>query len=448
MTFQNNNIVSHSKISLPVLSQDGLSSISNLTELLGVPRKVLASDDEILHAWKDLPRELNKIPAVERNELVARMCIAIQSGLFDGAINYIWNASILHLRNKIIKFGLPIISKITKKDMEEKNLFQLTDIELIKLCLQFNIIDQTGSFMLNQCREIRNKFSAAHPNLGQIDDRELISFINRCTKFALTKTHTIQGVDISEFTSAIKNNTLTDEECSIWIGKLKGTNQDQLQMFITMLHGIYCDPSSPEIHRLNALKICQDLKCVFSSTIHSDLINQHHNYFVKGETNKHNASRIFFEEIKLIRLLSEPEKNVIFSKAIDNLYNAYMGMNNFYTEPPFAERLLDLSTNGETPESVQENFVIITLMCYVGRSYGYSWESASKCSEIIKNYSPKEISIMIDLLYKKENELIKSQLSYPECRTRFKTILIDLVQIHSIPSTFRNKYDTIIKSLA
>jgi hypothetical protein len=85
-------------LQLPELPQAVLPAIGQLTEVLGIPRDVLASDEEISYAWKDLPRELRNIPASIRGELLFRMCIAVSTGLFDSAINYSWNASVLQLR--------------------------------------------------------------------------------------------------------------------------------------------------------------------------------------------------------------------------------------------------------------------------------------------------------------------------------------------------------------
>lgn len=93
-----NDIVVKEDINLPGLPNTVLPAITELTAALGIPRDVLASQEEIEYAWRDLPRELREIPTDLRGELVARMCVAVSTGLFDGAMNYIWNAAILQLR--------------------------------------------------------------------------------------------------------------------------------------------------------------------------------------------------------------------------------------------------------------------------------------------------------------------------------------------------------------
>ena len=163
---------------IPSLPTMVIPAINELIKYLKIPREVLASDEEITYAWQDLPRELKNIPVDLRGELIARMCVAVSAGLFDGAMNYIWNAAIIKLRDKLKIFGLPIIANILEKDFEEKNLLELQDSKLLELCLKINIIDEDGFFFLDQCRNIRNNFSAAHPTIGNVNDREFIVFLN------------------------------------------------------------------------------------------------------------------------------------------------------------------------------------------------------------------------------------------------------------------------------
>ncbi|MCL1491015.1 MAG: hypothetical protein M1G31_09720 [Pseudanabaena sp. Salubria-1] len=172
--------VSPQDIQLPELPQAVLPAIGQLTEVLGIPRNVLASDEEISYAWKDLPRELRNIPPSIRGELLFRMCIAVSTGLFDSAINYSWNASVLQLREKVKNFGLPVVAQILQKDFEEKHLLDLQDSQLLELCVKLNLVSEDGFFFLDQCRNIRNNFSAAHPTIGTLNDREFITFLNRC----------------------------------------------------------------------------------------------------------------------------------------------------------------------------------------------------------------------------------------------------------------------------
>ncbi len=429
---------------LPSLSTTILPSITELTEALGIPRNVLASDEEIQYAWRDLPRELREIPNELRGELIARMCVAVSTGLFDGAINYIWNAAILQLRTKIRNFGLPVVAQIQQNDFEEKHLLELQDSRLLELCLKLNIIDEDGFFFLDQCRDVRNNFSAAHPTLGTVNDREFTTFLNRCVRYALADSSSPKGVDIGAFISAVKNARFNSNQCHIWIERLTETHDAQCQMLIGMVHGIYCDPNTSEPARLNALDLCKGLKENFNASIRSDLINKHSEYVAQGKEEKHAASLQFFEKLGLLTILNESEQHAIFSRSIERLWNAHNGMNNFYNEPPFAERLLELSQQGAIPETVKEYFVQVVCCCRVGNGYGVSNAAISYYDKMIKSFSPAEIAIMIRSASSNKNALGLRISHNSSCKRIFKMIL-GIIDPASVSSSIKTEYDKLIR---
>jgi len=428
---------------LPTLPARMLPALAELTDYLGVAREVLASDEEIEYAWHDLPRELRQIPPHLRDELIARMCVAVSAGLFDSAVNYIWNAAILHLRDKTRNFGLTIVAQILQKDFEEKHLLELQDSQLLELCLKLSLITEDGYFFLDQCRDIRNNFSAAHPTLGKINDREFVLFLNRCTKYALAESASPKGVDISAFMSAVKGARFSDGQLQIWVDRLASTYDAQRQLLIGTIHGFYCDPNTPETARLNSLDLCNHLQKGFTSQIKSDLINKHSNYLAKGDERRYAVSSEFFEKLGLIDLLNESERHTIFSRAIEWLWNTHLNMNNFYNEPPYAERLLELSSNTKVPETAQDQFVQTVVSCYIGDGYGVSWAAESKYEKMIQDFSPREVFIMIRS-FSGDGHIGKRVKRSSKCKSRFIQAL-KLIDPASVESGVKADYETLLK---
>lgn len=428
---------------LPAIPTSILPAITALTNALGIPRTVLASDEEIEHAWKDIPRELREIPEDLRGELIARMCVAVSTGLFDGAINYIWNAAVLHLRTKVRNFGLPVVAQIQQADFEERHLLELQDSRLLELCLKLNLVNEDGFFFLDQCREVRNNFSAAHPTLGKVNDREFIAFLNRCVRYALADSSSPKGVDIGAFISAVKGARFTSNQKDIWVQRISDTHEAQRQMLIGMSHGIYCDPNTSEPPRLNSFDICDALKPGFTSAIRTDLVTRHGEYGAKGDEARHTASLQFFEKLGLLTLLNESEQHAVFYRAAERLWNVHNGMNNFYNEPPFAERLLELSRNTAVPETVQDYFVHTVACCAIGNGWGVSWAAAPFYDQIVKSFSPREIACMIRLATQ-DTPLSRRINSMPNCRKKFKETL-ELIDAASVPSGVRADYEKFIK---
>jgi len=429
---------------LPALPVTVLPALEQLTAALGIPRTALASTEEIEYAWRDLPRELREIPEALRGELIARMCVAVSTGLFDGAMNYIWNAAVLHLRDKIRTFGLPVVAQIKQNDFEEKHLLELQDSRLLELCLKLNIIDEDGFFFLDQCRDVRNNFSAAHPTLGKINDREFTTFLNRCVRYALADSALPRGVDIGAFISAVKGPRFNAQQCGIWVQRLTETHDAQRQMLVTMAHGIYCDPNTPEQARLNSIDLCGGLLQAFNASIKSEIINSHSEYVAKGYQDKHAASLQFFEKLGLLGLLNESEQHHIFTRAISRLWDVHNGTNNFYNEPAFAERLLELSAQGAVPETAQEQYVQTVGCCKVGNGYGVSNAAVRYYDQMIQNFSPREISTLIQSASTNTNSLGRRVSAGGSYRVNFKDML-GLLDAASIPNVVSAAYAQFIR---
>lgn len=424
---------------LPAVLPASATVLSQLTQSLGIPRAALPSDEVIRRVWDQLPRLINEVPAAYRTEHHLRMCIAVASGLFDSAINYVWNAAVLRLRDRVRAFGLQLVPQVTSKPFDEATLTGLKDVELVDLCLRLNLISEEASFFLNQCREVRNNFSSAHPAMGALDDLEVLTYLNRCTKHAFADVPDLRGVDLPDFLQAIKAGGFTDEQTAEWVRRLRETHDAQRETAVGTLHGIYCDPVSNEEARLNCLRIARELAREFSPATKSLLINRHSDYIAKGEDNRRTASRIFFQELGLLDLLGDSERHALFSHAAHQLRSVHNGFDNFYNEPPFAERLLLLSQQTPVPASAQKEFVETIIMCAIGNPYGVSNAAEPTYHALVRNFSPQEVAYML-AAPSVEPSVIRGRVTQnASCRQRFKN-LVGLLDATSVSASARRDY--------
>lgn len=427
-----------SKLNLPAVLVSVSPVLDDVAKALGVARNVLASDEEIQHAWAGLPRILIKVPPQLRSEQHVRMCVAVAAGLFDAAVNYAWNSAIVELRRKVRDFGLHVVPQVIGRPFDEKALVELKDVELLELCLSLNLVDEDGFFFLNQCREVRNNFSSAHPPIGALDDHEFLTFLNRCAKYALSSTVNPQGVDTQAFIGAIKGARFTNEQREKWIERLDHTHDAQRELLIGTLHGIYCDPDSSEEARLNALSVCRELAAKFTARTKSEIINRHNEYIAQGKADRQTASQNFFSKLGLLAILSHAERHTIISRACQRLLSVHEDFNNFYNEPPFAERLVEISAQGAIPETAQPDFVNVVVLCATGNQYGTSWAASPHYLKIIKNFSPREVTLMLDAASKYQRLALRIT-HYPKCKERFRE-LVQMIDKASVSTSHKAAY--------
>ena len=428
-------------MTLPVVIGVTGPMLSALMAALGVNRSIVAADEQIEHVWSNLPRLLSRIPPEHRTETLVRMCIAVSTGLFDSAVNYAWNAAIVELRKKVRRFGISVVPQVTgKSSFDESDLLELKDVELLRLCLSLNLMSEDGFFLLDQCRDIRNNFSAAHPSMGALDEDEFLAFLSRVARHALSNERNPRGVDIQAFLAALKKARFNDSQFETWRSRIENTFDAQREMLFGTLHGIYCDPSSGEELRLNSLKICEAFVQIISPKAKSDAVERHQNYLAKADESRHIASRQFFERLGMLSILGDSELHSVIVNACRSLMAVHDAYNNFHNEPPFAERLAGLAAQNRVPESAQHEFVDSVVTCATGNRYGASNAALLSYEKMIRSFSPAEVQIMLDLP-NKGGTLSGRIKSYPACRRRFRG-LVELLDSSSVPTKARAKYES------
>lgn len=385
------------KIVLPEVAELSEPLLAEITAAFGLNRDVIADEEAINHAWGQLPRQLGKIPPELRDERLMRMCVAVASGLFDAAINYVWNATVVELREKVRRFGLAVVPKLLDDPkFDEDRLIGLKDAELLDLCRKLNLIGKDDYFFLDQCRDTRNNFSVAHPAAGAVDEDEFVSFLSRCRKHGLVQTRDPQGVDTKAFLAAVKSGTFKKEQREEWERRLNDTFDAQRELLFGTLHGIFCDPGAEEHARQNARSICSSFADSFSPNSASALVDRHQDYKAKGDEIRLLASSQFFEQIGRLDLLGDAEVHAITTKACAALMRVHQAFDNFYNEPPFASRLREIADSVAVPQTAQQPYVEAVVTCATGNPYGVSRAAVGDYKAMIRNFSPAEIRPQID----------------------------------------------------
>lgn len=421
--------------------------IENILTSLNVPREILATTDDIYDVWYRLPSLLSKMPHEFINPLVARMCVAVRVGLFDSAINYIWNATIINLRQKIIDFGVNEASELLnlQKALTATNILDITDAQLLQYCLSLNLITETGYFFLDQCRNIRNNYSSAHPvSEGEmLDNFGLQSYINNCIRYSFTNNADLRGVDLKSLTSSLKTISFGEEQLSFWYEAIKNTNETQKNVIFLRLYSLYCDSDSSESTRLNCLALFNKCKEFVTDCAMSNILLQHQQYVTQGKNDKLVASRMFYNKTESLKYLTESERDIIFLTAIKSLENVHNQYNNFYNEPLFASYLSSLSKQSGISDTVKRDFVTVVVDCSTGNGFGVSNAADIYYTDMIKNFSPAEIKIMIEMYESNAHFRFKLQ-NNSSCMTKYKELLKMISQV-SVPKSLLNRYEELVK---
>ncbi|MBW3700776.1 hypothetical protein PQS34_03810 [Bacillus altitudinis] len=418
--------------------------ITQLTSSLGIPRNVLAEPNEIATVWPHLKPTLEKIKPQYRHELLARMVVAIRVGLFSSAVNEMWNTTILALRQKVKNFGYKEAASFLEKDINEEVIKELRDKDLIDFCVELGFITDDSYFFLNNCREIRNNYSSAHPSESMLDGMELNFFMHQCTKHVLGNDLQYVGFPVSDFLKLVKQGEIDSETMENLSEKIEKANDMQKTAILKVLFANYVDETTDEIVRTNCLELASRTWEAYSEVAMSEILALHSSYILKDKSKKQYSER-FFEKVKSLDLLPKDELVSIMYKAIKDLENTHHAMDNFYNEEPFAERLAT-SFSKKVPKPLLRKYVYVVMLCYIGNSYGTSRSAEPYYEEMIKNFSLREVEQLFDIL--KENapdNMIRYRLKhFKKCQIKFKELL-KLLSEDSIPLKYKKAYENFTK---
>ena len=171
--------------------QTTLEQISTpLTEFVkynGLPiNNVLATNEEKSKLFMTFSSAIDSLPIEERekSEYLTKFVIASAVGLFDGALNYLWNEIIKSLREKIIDYDLMYfysiseqINKNYKNLKTQEDLQFISDHDFLEIIRRIGLIDDIAFHSLDNINYLRNNASAAHPNVNELTGIKLSSLL-------------------------------------------------------------------------------------------------------------------------------------------------------------------------------------------------------------------------------------------------------------------------------
>lgn len=161
---------------------------------------------------------------------ISKFIAAVSSGLFDAALNYLWNETVNELRKRVSQYDLTYFFDVAvespnkKKELKSENdLDKITDSELIHGAKEIGLISEMGYKHLDYIKYMRNWASAAHPNQSQITGLQLISWLETCIKEVIALPLSAITVEIKALLTNIRTNKLTDNDArriSLFFDKL------------------------------------------------------------------------------------------------------------------------------------------------------------------------------------------------------------------------------------
>ena len=398
-------------------------------------------NDDILVPYNRRRPVFNNMPTVlesltDRQKLdavyISKFAAACAVGLFDAALNYLWNETIWNLRAKVARFDLAyffdsVVSDPNRRSKlrNEAALEKLEDWELIRGCRATGIITETGFRHLDYIRDMRNHASAAHPNQIEITGLQIIGWLETCIVEVLAKKPAGPVIAVRRLLNSLRTEQLSEAEVPPIAQGLESLPEELAGSLLRAVIGMYTDTNVGSQIKNNIKLVANSIWKVAPPEARGEVGLKQATLAANGQKARADLAREFIEVVGGFEFLTDETRAAEMSMIIDDLMTAHHGFNNFYSEPVPARLLFRLARPGHVPKIVLKKYVKAVTMCRIGNGYGVSWSAMKYYNRMLKRFAEVHVLEFIDLVYDPE---VASRLQLSSCADRYQALADTLNQ--------------------
>jgi hypothetical protein len=385
------------------------TGLRGMLEQFGLPTEQLfVPVNERVSMVSNVGNVLAELDAGVRAEshYVSKMVAAATVGLFDAALNYLWDELVSALRSRVVGFDLSYFFDIAagnnadlRKGLKsEDDLPSVDDARLLRASLEIGLISDVGFARLDHIRYMRNHASAAHPNQNHLTGLELVTFLQLCIREVInTPTDTVTA-HTGRLLANIKKGLLDQaavESAAVFFDQLPPDRADTLA---NGLFGLYTAPDRTPVVADNVRLLWPRLWPFVRDAARSSYGLRHARAIASAETGFATAARELIDLVNGTAYLTTEVRAVDMSEALDLLSVAHEGFNNFYNEPAPARRVLDLAgEKGDVPDPIRDRYIHVVVDCFLGNGHGVSSAAAVSYEKMLARFSSADAGVALRL---------------------------------------------------
>ncbi|MFF0415602.1 hypothetical protein ACFYUY_34890 [Kitasatospora sp. NPDC004745] len=373
---------------------------------------------------------LKRLPVEKRGQAsyISKMIIAGSVGLFDAALNYLWDETVSELRKRVVNFDLQyfydVAEKSDKKRMElkdEDDLPKLDDQKLLNGSREIGLISDIGFQELDLIRYMRNWASAAHPNQAQLDGLQLANWLGTCIKHAITLPYDQVTAQVKKLLAKVKEKRLDDstiKEITSFFVNLPSVQADPLT---SGLFGRYTTLTTTPETLDNIRGLWPKLWDRVSDEARYNFGLRLGRFRANGDEEQADLARQLIDLVDGATYLPSEEKAWEIDGTLDELIDAHNGWSNFYTEPPIARRLQELvGQHGDVPDSLNRKYVLGVIEVFLTNGNGVAINADPIYQDLIARFSPQQASLALTSF---SDPVIVSKLQWERSQGKWAELL-------------------------
>ena len=382
--------------------------LNNYLAFLGLPTEnILYPMSERKKVINSLESAIDILPYENREKAyyLTKFTVSIAVGLFDSALNFLWNETIKALRKMIEEYDeqhfFSVLEKISGKYKNSYNFEEISDHDMLEACRRIGLISEVIHKKLEHINYMRNHASAAHPNDNEFNGFEILGWLEDCIKYAILAKPDHSAITVKKLLGNIRMESIPDEDICVIGNEICKLPQERIDDLLWSIFGMYIDSKLNVESKKNINKLCGYMWDASSENRKYEIGARFGLFRKNAEVSKRNSAEEFLTIVKGLKYKDEDSLSAELLDKLSMLKSAHFGMNNFYNEYPCVVSIdSSIPPNGIIPISARTLFVKVILVCAIGNGNGYRDgvdESAMEYyNKYIENFSEKEI---VEFLY-------------------------------------------------
>jgi hypothetical protein len=397
-----------------------------LLESVGLPSKdIFVPVKERAVVFQNAHALLDKIGDESRSHAayISKFFAAVAGGLFDAALNYIWDETVLHLRMRIEAYDLEYFYEIAASEDKRKDLktiediSKLTDDELLRGSLKIELISEIGFRNIDLVRYMRNNASAAHPNQTGISGLKLVSMAEDCLREVISTPIPPAAIAVQQLLANVRDGSISEADAKQVAAHFPDMGPERTQKLAKGLFGIFYKRDTPEQVRQN-IRYLAPLLWPFIDEETRKYFGIRHAFF---SANNHSAERTYAREFLTVvdglGYITDQQRAVEVLSIVDELENAHDGLNNFYNEVLPARRLQSILGNpSKVPPGAEKKYIDTLVNVFLSNGYGIAFSANEIYSELLSGLTPRQAIYAVALVF---DEGISSKLRIDLCAKKY-----------------------------
>lgn len=349
---------------------------------VGLPTNgVLVDLDERQTLLTSLGGALRRLPEQDRGRswYVSKMIVAAAVGLFDAALNYLWDETVNELRRRVVGYELgyfydvAVPSDMRRHFADSADLPRVQDADLLRACREIGLLSDVGFTQVDHVRYMRNHASAAHPNQVELTGLQLATWLETCIRQVITLPQDRITADTGRLLRNIKADRLDAATVTATASFFEELPADRADTLAQGLFGLYTDTKRTAVVADNVRLLWPKLWDSVSEEASYGFGTRYGRFLASAETDLATAARELLDLVDGAAYLPEQIRDAEIDTAIDALTTAHQGWDNFYNEVAPARALEELvGARGNVPKALSSKFVRTVVKAFLGNGSGVS----------------------------------------------------------------------------